>query len=705
MAESFCARCHQSGKLDKAIPAGGFANVLDLHDVAEQSSLVVPGVADASRFYDVLLTRHAPLDLSRTGGEPTPDDLQAVREWINDLPPRTNRCAGRDPIRSADVETWIDEALRVEREQAQDVRFISLVPLYNACAGSDVIAAARQAVTKLLNSLSWSTQPRKLNAVDPNGTLLSFKLSDFGWVGAHWEAIDRAYPKALATPLPERTRSLAGAANVVVRGDWLADAVSDPKLYYKLLGIPQKLGELAKMNGLDIEHDVRIARARRAVIRNSTVTRGNRLAERHPGARGAFWMAYDFATSTGDQDLFEHPLGPKASSSVKTPFKPDSIRTMFALPNGLLAFALFDASGNRIDQVLPGVDKPLYPGVSETNIAGRGCFACHQDGIKPLRDEFRPQAMTDTGPGKDTREQALQLAATDAELLLLREGDNERYHNALTQAGVDPALTFAGQEIISGLARRYRAGTDYAGAASELGLDAATFETALAGANGATAILARRLHYHALPRDQIDQLFGYLKGVELAPGMAPAVPPPGNRIGLDMWLDKPRPQAGDLLAVNVQSDADCYLTVINVDAAGKAAVLFPNDFEPNNLINAGKVVRVPGADAPYQLRRKEDGRELLIAQCSTSPAPPTGIEHEFDRQRFTMLGNWENFVQDGLITDADLRRSPEKAERARVARAQAIRRQRGNAPAEQRDTSPDKPLVDGRAVVVLDKQP
>lgn len=708
--ETHCARCHQSGRTEKSVPAGGVANILALGDLASNARLVRPGVPDASRLYEVMLTRHAPLDVYASAPErrePAADELGAVREWIREMPGRTAACSGRTRVRDADVEGWIEEALRAEREGARDLRFVSLVTLHNACVPGGELAAARQSITKLLNGLSWGAAPVKLTAVDPDGTLLSFRLADLGWVAGHWETLQRAYPKALVMPLSEKTRSLGGAANPVVRGDWLADAVSDAKLYYQLLGTPQTLAELARMNGVDIDHNIRTQRARRAIVRQSDVTRGNRLAERHPGARGGFWLMYDFASSSGDQDLFERPLGPRSGGIVRAPFKPDIQRVIFALPNGFLAYALYDASGNRIDRVPPGIEKPAYAGAGERGSGGGGCFSCHGEGIRSVRDDYRAFASADTAQaGKEVREAALQLAATDGELVLLRDADNERYRNALVAAGVDPRLTLAGEEVVSALARRYRLGADYDAAALELGLERAVFEAALSKATGPVLTLAHRLQQGPLARAELDQIFAYLKGVEAPPAPAQRVPDvsQAGRIALDLWTDKARPAIGDLISVNVQSDTDCYLTVVNIDVAGKATVIFPNDFEADNLISAGKIMRVPGSEAPYQLRRKEEGREMIFAQCSTSPAPPTGIDHEFSRQRFTVLGNWENFVEDALVTDADLRTSPEKAERARRTRALAARRERGarNSAIDRGDTAPGRTLVDGRAVIVIE---
>jgi hypothetical protein len=203
-------------------------------------------------------------------------------------------------------------------------------------------------------------------------------------------------------------------------------------------------------------------------------------------------------------------------------------------------------------------------------------------------------------------------------------------------------------------------------------------------------------------------MFALLRGVDDPP---PAVPEPGgflrdskSEIGLSMWLDKPRPVSGDLVTVKVEADNDCYLTVISVDAAGVATVLFPNDFATDNLISAGKPISIPPANAPFQLRFKSEGSETLLARCSTNATPPIGIEHDFERQRFTALGNWENYIEDTLVTEAELRASPEKAERARLARSGALkrRRDRGERIEPLRpDVPTKKPLRDGRAVLVL----
>ena len=712
--EGHCARCHQTGKTERPLASGGVANILGIEVVGRDPRLVRPGLPDASRLYDIFITRHAPLDVYAglgEGGEPRPEEIEAIRTWIKDLSPDTQSCSARKPIEAATIDTMLRDAQRIAGPDAKDVRFISLAHLYNACATDAELQVYRQGLTKLINSLSWSGDAVTLTALDPGGTVFALRLSEASWIGGHWDIVQRAYPKTLYRETPADIRTTAGAAIPIVNGDWLAAAISDTPLYYALLGLPAKLSELAKMNGVDIDQNIRTGTARRIAVRSSEISRGNRLVERHTGGRGGFWLVYDFATSAGDQDIFEHPLGPKVSAVGKAPFKPDQIRVMFPLPNGFFGYAIFDASGNRIDRVLPGIEKP-YRGIESATLepgtkAGGNCFACHASGLRSARDDFRAYAAPETSPlAKDIRDAALALYPSDSEMSLLFSADGERQRKAFEAAGLDPSLMFKGEELVSALARRYRGEADLIAAAAEAGSVPDAFLTEILNAKGAGAPLARRLQQGVLPRADLDRLFALLKGADApfedvsAGGFLREVK---TEIGLSVWVEKPRPSAGDLVTIKAEADNDCFLTVVSVDGDGKATVLFPNDFETDNLVAAGKTVSIPNADSPYQLRFKADGTETILARCSTSAVPPTGIEHDFQRQRFTVLGNWETFIQDTLETDMELRRDPDKAERARNAKAAALRRRqaRGERTEERPDTSPGHALRDGRAVVII----
>lgn len=711
----YCARCHQTGKLERPLASGGLADILDIDDLARDSILVKPGFPDASRLYDVLETRHAPLDIftgTNSAAEPQPDDILAVRRWLKELPDTAQTCPSRQPINLADIDKLMRDAQRLERQQAKDVRFISLVHLYNACATPEEMAAYASALNKLMNSLSWAPEPVKLTPLDAAGTVLSFRLSDFGWDASRWAVIENAYPPALVHAVAPDILKTAETNAVIVNGDWLAAAAGETPLYYDLLGIPQKLFSLAAMNGTKIEKDIRSGSVRRIAVRESAVTRGNRLIERHPGAGAGMWLVYDFATSTGDQNVFDHPLGPKSTINAAAPFKADEVRALFALPNGFYAFALYDAAGNRIDRVLPGIEKP-YAGdeanaVEPTTKVGTDCFACHTEGLVKAKDDFRPAGPVDisSAPMPADRRAALPLFGTDSENALLMLEGTDRFRAAAKMVGVDLNLRIHGEEMVAGLARRYREGADFEVALSETGLKRNEFLNELSNAKAQAAPLARRLLHGVLSRAQLEQLFSLLKGIDKPKQTASAgfLREVKTEVGLSMWLDKPRPVPGDLVTIEAEADNDCYLTVISVDAEGVGTVLFPSDFQRDNLIKAGVTVSVPSPAAPFQLRYKAEGSETILGRCSTSATPPVGIEHDFVHQRFTVLGNWENFIRDTLVTDWEMRAEPEKAERARIARAGAVRRREAEGERiepPRPDVVTDRPLRDGRAVLIL----
>lgn len=712
--EARCARCHQSGKTGLPLASGGLANILSLSSDAANPRLVRPGLPDASRLYDVFSTRHAPLDVYESDAvhqEPQPEEIEIIRSWIKDIPATAQSCKDRIPIKAEDHETLIRDAQRIAGADAKDMRFISLAHIYNACATPVEMTAYRQALTKLLNSLSWAGEAAEINNLGADETLLAFRLADVGWVGGHWDIIQRAYPAALKRDIAADIKTAAGTGLPIINGDWLAAEVSDAPLYYTLLGLPSKLSELAKMNGVDLDQNIRAGTARRMAIRSSVVTRGNRIIERHTGGRGALWISYDFATSSGEQNVFDRPLGPRISATTKYPFKPDQIRAMFPLPNGFFAYAIFDAAGNRIDRVLPGLEKQ-YSGVGAAALepgtkAGANCFSCHVGGLKPAKDEFRAFAAAENSPvPNDIRDLAFQIYPSESEMTLLYTADAEKSEVAVKDAGIEPAATLDGEEIVSALARRYRGALDLKAAAAEIGEAPDQFLTSILDKKGAVQPLARRLQQGVLPRDDLDQLFALIKGID-APvegsGYGGFLRDAKAEIGLSLWVEKPRPVGGDLVVVKASADNQCYMTIVSIDAGGTATVLFPNDFESDNLVAAGQTISIPAPQSPYQLRFKADGTETLVARCSTSPAPPTGIEHDFDRQRFTLLGNWEAFIQDTLVTDAELRQSPEKAERARIARAAALnrRQQRGARSAQRPDSPFGRNLRDGRAVVII----
>lgn len=67
----------------------------------------------------------------------------------------------------------------------------------------------------------------------------------------------------------------------------------------------------------------------------------------------------------------------------------------------------------------------------------------------------------------------------------------------------------------------------------------------------------------------------------------------------------------DLLTLTVRPDTNCYLTVLNWDTESNLVQLFPNEFDQNNRLRAGKEYQIPPPGAKYEFFTTATGIERL----------------------------------------------------------------------------------------------
>lgn len=204
--------------------------------------------------------------------------------------------------------------------------------------------------------------------------------------------------------------------------------------------------------------------------------------------------------------------------------------------------------------------------------------------------------------------------------------------NALDLSVADRAADRVGQRRPGDLARL----------AGELWLEAHEVVRLLSSVPPALQLPARRLTGgDAVDPDDLDRLAAVLSGRPSATTSTQS-----ERFEIALWSDKVVYAAGDTATFRVLASRDCYLTLIGIDRAGRATVLFPSELEPDNRIKAGAIVSVPGAKATYRFRFKDTGREQIVAVCSETHKSPEGIAHDYDRLRFTVLGDWRLFLRE-----------------------------------------------------------
>lgn len=268
---------------------------------------------------------------------------------------------------------------------------------------------------------------------------------------------------------------------------------------------------------------------------------------------------------------------------------------------------------------------------------------------------------------------------------------------------IDPAFDVkfdaATQLGIEALAKLWARDVDLTRAAAERGVAPRTLAAKLANVGGEFLRPARRLLQGTLPRPAWESLSLALDG-EARPGSALSGATRSEMaIDVLLWTDKPVYRPRDLVTLNVSVDRACHLTLIDVDQDGKAIVLFPNELEQDNLIAPGVTVRIPGAEAGYQFRFERSGEEQIIAICQRKSRDSAGIDYDYERQRFAILGDWRTFLR--AISER------EKQIRARETAETARRKRRGRRPQSNGPPAidPDGPSVEGRAAITVTIDP
>jgi tetratricopeptide (TPR) repeat protein/mono/diheme cytochrome c family protein len=457
-----CYRCHgQDGAVE-----GGLNYVLDFKTLVARKK-VVPGDAAKSKLYKRLTSDDYPMPPPDEKVRPTRDEIALIKAWIDasapDLPAAAPK---REFLSDPDVTRLIRNDLEeMDERHRRFARYFTIAPLHNAGLSEDQLQTYRLGLSKLVNSLSWEPDVVAPKAIDPARTVFRIDLRDYRWSAAVWQRVLDAYPYGVVQPSPAAQAVFAatGCELACVRADWFVFAASRPPLYHEVLQLPKTDGELEKDLKIDVEANIRDSRVARAGFNSSGVSRNNRLIERHRTAFGAYWKSYDFASNTGRQNLFAHPLGPGPDDGQ---FRHDGGEIIFNLPNGLQAYLLVDGKGNRIDEgptKIVSVKNRPNPVV----INGVSCMMCHARGMIDKADQVRPHAEKNADAFAADDLKALQaLYPPEADFRALLKADAERFRKAVEAAGAKVGET----EPVAALADRFEAEVDLTAAAAELGL-------------------------------------------------------------------------------------------------------------------------------------------------------------------------------------------------------------------------------------------
>ena len=322
------------------------------------------------------------------------------------------------------------------------LRYASVGNALNAKRCSSVVDGAQRALSKLLNGVS---RERSIVAPAPVGdgevpTLFRLDLRDYGLdreieldgerYRDGWEALLASSPYAIALGGDdgELVASETGTASAWISADAIVQAISDGSVYYALTGVPATLGELREQVGLPAALDPFRDGLPRAATSRSRVLRAQsnmRTIDRYTIDDGSYYEAMQVETTA----LLADPLH----------VQPDVQRLiLFNLPNGLSAYAVMDAAGNRQSEA------ELLLDTNQDDFQGRvliSCANCHAQGLIPVVDELRPAFADNADLFPADVVEAYSSGPNDEQRADLFQSDAQRHVEALDRAGVQPELS------------------------------------------------------------------------------------------------------------------------------------------------------------------------------------------------------------------------------------------------------------------------
>ena len=499
--EQSCLNCHgEHGAFTEEI-------IID-HIALIDTGAVVPGKPIESELYKRLLTNDPAKRMPLGQPQLSPAAILTIGNWIQAGAPswETPKQDGRfiTPKEMLDtIEKHVNSLSPFDRTFA---RYFSTTHLYNAGENAETLRTYQQALSKLVNSLSWGRTIKVPRPIDSEETIFYIDLRDYEWeIGTNrWTLIEAEYPYEIEFNAPTQTalrdklthlRETMACEVPLVHVDWFLATASLPPLYHDILGLPETDRELETRLEVNVVENIRNApgkRVWRAGFNDSGVSIHNRVVERHESRYGAYWKSYDFAGSVGTQNIFKHPLS----------FTHDGGEIIFNLPNGLQAYLLVDAGGRRLDEA--PINIVSNPAASDPTVRnGLSCIGCHTEGMKDFQDTVRGVIQRNANPPFN-KDRALQLYTDKTTMDRLMSEDTVRYRKALEATeGV-----FGGIEPVQRFHEAFQRPLDAAHAAAAVGFETETFLQKIRENAGLQNLGLLVLENNTMKRDTWTNQFG-----------------------------------------------------------------------------------------------------------------------------------------------------------------------------------------------------
>jgi mono/diheme cytochrome c family protein len=655
-----CHRCHgKAGAVE-----GGMNYVLDRDKLLARRKIVA-GKAELSP----LFRRVAGGKMPPAGEQPRPSaaDIEILRRWIEAGAPGAQPSGSHPLVSEAElVEVILADLEKMDRRSRRFARYFTLAALANAGAGPDELQTHRNALARLVNSLSWRPRVTVPRSVDPAGIVVAIDLRDYQWDANLWNRVLAEYPYGVVQETSAARAVLSATASRLpyVRLDWFVATACRPPLYYEMLQIPANAADLERQLRVDVLVDLQQDRAPRLGFNGSGISRNNRVLERHDSLNGAYWRTYDFDAVPANllernlllpdrRNIFAYPLGPGGTDNL---FQHAGGEIIFDLPNGLHGYMLVNANNQRIDKGPIAIvsdpkrpDRAVEPGVS--------CMACHFRGINPKDDQIRDHVLKNAKVfSKADRDVILAQYIAKEKMRALMDEDAAHFKQALEKTGNH--VTAA--EPVMAMTLRYEADVDLPTLAAEAGLRPEDLQPRLAASEnlarnlGTLKVAGATVARQVVVQGFLDVVREFRLGTPFQPGVT-GPPLPDNTGEADPLESQSSPANAAAFSPDGRSAAfaanDRSVRLWDVEGnrelrrlVGHTASVWCVAFSADGkqLLSGGKdgTVRLWDVESGTELRRME-GHDDLVVSVAFAPdgkrALSGGLDDEvylWDLERF-----------------------------------------------------------------------
>jgi hypothetical protein len=350
---------------------------------------------------------------------------------------------------------WSATGADVEQRDPADrafTRYVSLTNRYNSGRRGDELDLDRQALNKLLNSLSTRSVLAAATPVDLEQTLYRIDIRDYGWdrevdvqdvrYASGWELLVAALEIGeFEGPEANAVEDATGTKGPILwRADALVSSIASSEIYYALTGAGWTLAEQETQIATGAAGPFDGSRLRAGFIGSALTTQSRLVERRGLSSGGAYWQAFDFIERSADP----FTLGDSLTS--------DGLLAIYSLPNGLTGYFAAGTDGSRI-----GGSNVLLP-TSETTVP-LDCMRCHARGVTAVTGEWLPSIAG------EPVESGIATYADATTIATIVATDQMTYATALGRLGVPTG----GEEPVSAVYRRFGGDLTLAEAAADLG--------------------------------------------------------------------------------------------------------------------------------------------------------------------------------------------------------------------------------------------